>query len=104
MQSFMEMIYIDSEDNARHTNIGRSAESNAATWAEFNSYRHLDVGPEKARFLLDYHNSKGDLADTIRLDVSGFITITGERPKSDDVYCAIDAEYWAAVRCASTAA
>lgn len=98
MNSYMEMIYIDDEDNARHTDIGASRDSNAATWAEFNSYRHLDVGKERAKFLLDYHNAKGDLADTICLDESGFTAITGKSPKRDSEYVRIDEDYWAAAR------
>lgn len=95
MQSYMEMIAIDSDDQARHTNVGAAMDSNKATWAAFQSYRHLDVGADCAQFLLDYHNAKGNLADTIRLDATGFKTITGEEPKAEADYRKIDEDYWA---------
>lgn len=94
MQSYMEMIYIDTDDQARHTNVGAALGSNAATWRAFRSYRHFDVGKDRAKFLLDYHNAKGDLAETICLDAKGFTEISGEKPKTDAAYRQIDADYW----------
>jgi hypothetical protein len=93
----MEMIFIDSDDQARHTNVGAAMGSNAATWAAFRSYRFFDVGKDRAQFLLDYHNAKGDLAGTIFLDAAGFIAISGEKPKTDADYRQIDADYWSEV-------
>lgn len=93
-RSYIEIIYIDREDLARHTNLARSADTNAATRAEFNSYRRYGIGIKQARFVLDYYNRKGDLADTIPIDEAGFEAITGQTPKSDEDYCAIDAAYW----------
>lgn len=103
MQSYMEMIYIDAEDQARHTNIGRSAESNAATWAEFNGYRYLAVDIKTAKFLLDYYNAKGDLAGTVAVDADGFSAITGQAPKSEAEYVKIDEDYWADIGTSSAA-
>lgn len=97
MKSYMEMIYIDSEDLARHTDLGVSLDTNKATWAAFRSYRHLEVASADAQFLLDYHDAKGDLVDTICLDAAGFRAITGQRPKTDKAYQEIDRKYWAAI-------
>lgn len=93
-RSYMQMIFIDSDDLARHTNVGAAMDSNKATWAAFNSYRHLEVERDQATFLLDYYNAKGDLSDTIRLDATGFSAVTGEKPKTEAAYHRIDANYW----------
>lgn len=98
MMSYMQMIYIDSDDNARQTGLGAAMGTNALTWAAFNSYRHLEVPESRARFLLDYYNAKGDLGDTILLDAAGFETISNEKIKTDAEYRTIDTDYWAAAR------
>lgn len=97
-QSFMEMIYIASDHQARHTNLRLALGTNAATWAEFQRYRRFDVGSERATFLIDYYNVKGDLADTILIDNGGFTAITGQRPKAEADYDKIDDDYWAEAR------
>lgn len=104
MRSFMEIIYIDSDDQARMTNLATSARSNAETLATFRSYRKYGVDIKVARFLLDYHNAKGDLSDTIAIDAAGFAVITGQRPKSDADYRKIDDQYWDDVLSSSKAA
>lgn len=97
-KSYMLMIYIDDADDARQTNFGAAMDTDALTWATFQSYRRMEVGSDDCKFLLDYYNRKGDLADTIRLDVSGFRAITGETEKSDAEYVKIDKDYWADAR------
>lgn len=99
-KSFMELIYIDSDDQACQTNLAYSADSNAATWAEFQRYRRYAVDIKVAKFLLDYHNGKGDLADTIAIDFEGFTAITGRHPKTEAEYRKIDNEFWQAVQTA----
>lgn len=101
MQSFMEIIYIDGEDNARQTGLCHSAETNAATFAEFRKWRPFGVDIKQARFLLDYHNAKGDLSDTIAIDENGFIAITGQQPKTDAEYVNLDADFWDEARSAA---
>jgi hypothetical protein len=96
--SHMQMIYIDSDGDARQTNVGAAAKTNAQTWATFNSHRRLAVPYDRARFLLDYYNAKGDLSDTIPLDATGFEAITNETAKTDAEYRKIDADYWVAAR------
>lgn len=96
--SYMQMIYIDTDDQARQTGVGAAMHSNAATWAAFQSYRKFEVSKDRARFLLDYHNGKGDLGDTILLDEGGFVAISGEKVKTDAEYRKIDEDYWAEVR------
>ena len=93
-RSRLEMIYIDSEDAARKTNVGAVMETNQETWHAFLSAKQLEVPAEKAQFLLDYYNRKGDLADTICLDAAGFKQITGEPVLSEAEYVAIDGAYW----------
>lgn len=93
--SWMEMIYIDKENNARKTGVGAKMETQAKTWAAFNSARRLEVPSDKAEFLLDYYNRFGNLCDTILLSRAGFEEISREVAKSDDEYRKIDTEYWA---------
>ncbi len=96
--SFMEIIYIDSEGLARLAGLENRAETDAETWAAFNSFRRYGVDIKQAKFLLDYHNRKGDLADTIALDAGGFTAITGQAPKSEAAYLKIDRDYWSHAR------
>ena len=100
MRSYAEIIYIDSDDQARKTDMEHVGETNAATWADFRDLRRFAVDKASARFLLDYYNAKGDLADTIFIDVGGFVAITGSQPKSDAAYRAIDRQYWRDARSA----
>lgn len=104
MRSYIEIIYLDSNDQACKTDMEHVGETNAATWAEFRNLRRFAVEKTAARFLLDYHNSKGDLADTILIDVGGFVAITGSQPKTDATYRAIDRAYWRNARSAAKAA
>lgn len=100
--ALMEMIFIDSDDLARKTNMGAAMDTNAKTKAAFESYRQLGVDKQKATFLLDLHDEHGDLIDTICLNNYGFEQITGEKPKTEAEYRRIDQEFWAAV-CQSAA-
>ncbi len=104
MASRMEMIYIDREEAARHTGVGAIMDSPAETWAAFRSARRLEVPINEAVFLLDYYNRRGDLADTIALSAHGFTRITGEQPKTDEEYRAIDAAYWTSFKATPPAA
>ena len=104
MRSFIEIIYLDDADDARKTDMEHVGETDAKTWAEFNSLRKFGVDIKSAKFLLDYHNRKGDLADTIAIDVGGFVAITGQQPKSDAAYIAIDVAYWDHARASSAKA
>jgi len=103
MMSYMTMIYIDDDGDARQTGVGAAMETNAETWAAFNRHRAAEVPKGHARFLLDYYNAKGDLADTIRLDATAFETITGEKVKTDAEYRRIDEKYWRDARKAHNA-
>jgi hypothetical protein len=94
MRSYIEILYIDSDDQARKTDMEHVGANNAETWAEFRSLRRYAVDSKTGHFLLDYHNGKGDLADTICIDVGGFVAITGSQPKTDAAYRAIDRQYW----------
>ncbi len=98
MQSYMELIYIDSEDQACQTNLRKSCDTNAITLATFRAYRRFAVDIKRARFLLDYHNARGDLSDTIPIDEDGFRSITGHEPKTEREYRKIDTDFWNEVR------
>lgn len=101
MRSYIEIIYVDSDDQACKTDMEHVGASNAETWAEFRSLRRYAVDSKTALFLLDYHNAKGDLADTICIDVGGFVAITGSQPKSAAAYRVIDRAYWRNAKSAS---
>lgn len=94
MQSQMKMIYLGSGDHALQTGLGAIGETNADTWRAFNRARNLAVPIERATFLLDYYNARGNLSDTIALDDDGFRRVTGERVRSATYYQRVDAEYW----------
>jgi len=100
-RSFIEIIYIDSADQACQTGLARSLATDAETWAEFQSYRRHAVDIKQARFLLDYHNRRGDLGSTIAIDAAGFKAITGQDPKAEAAYRQIDDEFWAEVAAAA---
>lgn len=104
MQSFIEIIYIASDDQARQTNMRHAGASNAETWAAFNGLRKYGVDIKTANFLLDYHNAKGDLADTIAISAEGFRDITGQHPKTEAVYDEIDRRFWDDARSSAIAA
>lgn len=104
MQSYMEIIYIDSEDLARHTDMRKACATNAITLSTFRAYRRFEVDIKSARFLLDYHNARGDLSDTIPIDATGFRAITGNEPKSETAYRKMDADFWEEVRATAKAA
>lgn len=97
-RSRIEIVYIASDDNARKTDMAHEGKSNAETWATFKSFRRYAADIKSARFLLDYYNAKGDLADTIPIGAEGFTAITGQRPKSEAEYGKIDDRYWDAAR------
>jgi hypothetical protein len=97
-RSFIEIIYIDGAHQACQTGLVRSLDTDAETWAEFQSFRQHAVDIKQARFLLDYHNRKGDLGSTIAIDAGGFKAITGKEPKSETEYRKIDDEFWSRVR------
>lgn len=100
MASFMELIFIDG-DNACQTNMRNEQASDAETWKAFRRARPFAVDIKKATFLLDYHNRKGDLADTIPIDDAGFFALTGQLPKTAAEYQKIDREFWDSVRSAA---
>jgi hypothetical protein len=94
-KSYMQMIYIDSDRNARHTGVGAAMETDAATWAAFNALRPRSCDINDAAFLLDYHDANGDLVDTLAIRREDFAAITGEKALSDAYYRQKDNEYWA---------
>ena len=49
----MQMFYIDSDGDARHTGVGAAMKTNAATRRAFNSLRPLAAPFDQAAFLCD---------------------------------------------------
>jgi hypothetical protein len=98
MKSYMQMIYIDTDGDARHTGVGAAMQTDAATWAAFNALRPLSCQFDDAAFLLDYHDANGDLVDTLAIKREDFAAITGEQVMSDAYYRQKDGDYWAEAR------
>lgn len=94
MARYMEMIFIDSTDNARRTGVGAEFESDEATTEAFESVRCHDVGVENGAFILDLHEDNGDIVDSIAVSTESFTQITGERVLSEAEYIAYDEKYW----------
>lgn len=99
--SRMEMIYIDSDRQARKTGCGAIMDTPEQTWAAFRSVRRHEVPIEEADFLLDYYNRRGDLSDTIAISGRTFTKITGHRVLSEAEYRAIDKAFRSDLRAAS---
>lgn len=96
--AYMQMIYIDTAGNARHTGVGAAMKTDAETRSAFEAVRPRSVAFDKAAFLLDLHDGNGDLVDTLAISKEDFPGITGEAVKSDADYRRIDEQYWAKVR------
>jgi len=94
----MEMIYIDSQDNARKTGVGAEFESPEETRRAFESARPLAVPSDYADYLLDLYDEDEDLVDTICLSRSSFQKVSGEKAKSDSEYIEIDDRFWSRLR------
>lgn len=98
MRSRMEMHFIDSHGQARKTGVGAVMDTDAETYAAFLSAKRLDVDGQKADFLLDYYNRRGDLSDTIGITCASFERITGRPVLSEAEYLKIDADFWRDMR------
>ncbi|PZQ24368.1 MAG: hypothetical protein DI562_17955 [Stenotrophomonas acidaminiphila] len=96
--SHMEMIFIDSDRQARKTGVGAMMDTPAKTWEAFRSVRPLEVEVEQAEFLLDYYNRNGELADTIAISRSTFERITGQKALTEQEYRDIDKSFWSDLR------
>lgn len=88
----MEMVYIDDTGNARLTGVGAMMGTDSETTAAFESVRSSEVDIKAARFILDLHESNGDIVDSIAITASTFSGVSGEAVKSDAEYVAYDNE------------
>jgi len=84
----IEVTYIDSERNARHTGLFLPTETDEI----FNSFRRLES--KRPRFLLDLWTPNKERIDTIGISKASFTRITGKKVESDDYYRKIDDKYW----------
>lgn len=98
MSAYMELIFIDSEHQARKTRVGAEYDTDYLTLLAFRSTKRLAVPIETAQFILDYYDTNEDLVDSVALSAEGFRFVTGQEPLTEADYLRIDAEYWAEVR------
>jgi hypothetical protein len=99
MESRMEFVFVGDGCQASKTGVGCIMKSNAATWRFFRMAKRFHaVDINTSDFILDYYNSKGDLADSIGINRHGFRAITGEVPQERAYYEAFDKAYWNKVR------
>lgn len=103
MSAYMEMIYIDSDHQARKTRLGAIFDTDYLTLLAFRSTKRLAVPIETAKFILDCYDENEDLVDSVALSAAGFREITGQEPLTEADYRRIDAEFWAAARQTITA-
>ena len=78
MGKYMEMIYIDSQDNARLTGVGAEFKTDDETVRAFESVRSRNTDISEADFLLDLHEDNGDLVDSIPISKETFTSVSGE--------------------------
>ncbi len=90
MSKYMEMIFIDSENQARLTGVGAEFKTDKLTVNAFESARHFDIGMKECDFILDLHEDNGDLIDSIGVSAGSFAQIAGEPVLSEAQYIAID--------------
>lgn len=96
---YMEMIYIDSDGDARVTNVGAAMANARETRKAFKDLkaRYGEGDFSSAAFLCDLHTANGDIEDTIAIRREDFTAITGEPVLSDAEYRKIDNDYNAAL-------
>lgn len=86
---------LDIRDDCGHkTGKGASFLTEPEARVGFDKARALAVPADRADFLVDCHDDKGDIVDTIFIDAAGFEVLVGEAPTSSEVYAAYDAAYW----------
>ena len=90
MSAFIQVLYIDSEHEARATNIRLAHWNDAATQRSFEAARKWAVPVQQAKYVFDLHNRAGELVDSVSVDDEGFRAITGKEPLSETEYLRID--------------
>ena len=96
---YIEMIFIDADDQARKTGVGAEFETAEETKKAFESIRPEAVDIKVADFLCDLHASDtGELVDTIPISKETFESVTGNKALSNDEYVQFDQDYWSAAR------
>ena len=94
MARYMEMMFIDSRNNARLTGVGAEFKSDADTTKEFEQLRCHDIGIDAGAFILDLCEESGEIVDSIAVSAESFSEITGENVLSEVEYIAYDERYW----------
>ena len=94
MARYMEMMFIDSSNNARLTGVGVEFQSDVDTTKAFEQARCHDVGKDAGTFILDLCEENGDIVDSIAVSADSFSEITGKQVLSEAEYIAYDERYW----------
>jgi len=87
---YMNMIYIDDDENARLTGVGAMMESDEDTTNAFKLVKASEVDIKDARFILDLHEDNGDIVDSIAIIALTFSKVSGEIVKPDAEYVDYD--------------
>jgi len=74
----------------------------AETKRLFEQAKRCEVPQARATFLVDMHDSKGDLVDSVLIDSRGFRKLTGEAVPTRAETRRYDREYWARARAVVT--
>lgn len=96
MKRTAEIIDLATGD-ARKTGKGAVFVGEAECDFRIRNLRENDAGKD-ARFLVDIHDERGDILETLGLDEAGFEALTGEAPLSPEKYAEYDNAYWGAIR------
>lgn len=84
--------------NLFKTGQGAAGATFAETLHLFEQARRQAVPDDKATFLVDLHDEKGDLLDTVMINGRGFKTLTGERIPTRSETRRYDREFWQSAR------
>jgi len=87
---YMQMIFIDSNNDARLTGIGAEYDSYESMLMAFEALRLKDVGVDNGDFILDLHDDNDDLLESIAISAESYTDITGMPVLSEAEYIAID--------------
>lgn len=83
--------------DCRKTGDGAAGKTWRETQALFNYARQFSVPDKRASFLVDLHDPKGDLVDTVMVDARGYKALTNKpRVPTRAETRRYDTEHWAA--------
>lgn len=96
MALYLEVTFIDSDNQARKTPHGAMGKDDEETKALFEANRPFEADSETCDFLLDLKESdQSIIVDTICLNSDRVAFLIGEPVKSETEYRQFDSGYWA---------